>query len=150
MLAGKSDTLRLHWLLLKTRSLKVDWIQLGLKDLPDLARRHLHDFRSCKEKLGTTYAGGLSIEALFKQYQPHFALQSQDTEKEYLREAVEILLTVLLPPEDSKSDVVRYLLREIFTCTVLLNAVDKICDPDFINELVLAVSSIGDMLLSLG
>ncbi|KAJ1569052.1 hypothetical protein HK096_004388, partial [Nowakowskiella sp. JEL0078] len=119
----------------------IDWVLLLSCQLPYALKRHLHDFRHCRAKVGTSYAGGKTLEELFRGAQPHFALVSSsatsDNEAEYLRRVVELILELILPPEELKSDIVKFLLREILSYTVLLKTVDRICDPDFINQLIL-------------
>ncbi|KAJ3041768.1 hypothetical protein HDV00_008658 [Rhizophlyctis rosea] len=123
---------------LEARLQRVDWVSLFCRDVPEILRRHLHDYRHCKEKLDTAYAGSVrSIESLFAGSQPHFALKSPETEAEYLRRVVEILMDVLMPREELKSDVVKFLLREILTNAVFVSTVDKFCDPDYINQTIL-------------
>ncbi|KAJ3092736.1 Sorting nexin-19 [Quaeritorhiza haematococci] len=119
----------------------VDWIQLLIWDLPEIIRRHLRDYRHCREKVGTTYGGSKTVEELFHGCQPHFALTSVETETEYLRQVAESLMTLLLPNEELKSECVWYLLREVLTCTVLVQTVDRLCDPDFLNQLIIRVFS---------
>ncbi|KAJ3280684.1 hypothetical protein HK104_000469 [Borealophlyctis nickersoniae] len=126
---------------LERRLRAVDWIALSCLDLPEIFRRHLHDYRHCKEKVGTAYAGGRGLEELFRGCQPHFALRTAETEAEYLRRVVELLMEVLLPQEELKSDCVRYLVREILTNSVFGSAVERFCDPDYINQTFLMALS---------
>ncbi|KAJ3128464.1 hypothetical protein HK098_004359 [Nowakowskiella sp. JEL0407] len=140
---------------IERRFSQIDWVILLSCQLPHVLKRHLHDFRHCRAKLGTSYAGGKTIEELFRGSQPHFALTNPtvlagdsgsgeveaEGEAEYLRKVVELIMDLTLPQNELKSDVVRFLLREILTCTVLVRAVEKLCDPDFLNQLILRLLS---------
>ncbi|KAJ3027601.1 hypothetical protein HK097_006130, partial [Rhizophlyctis rosea] len=101
---------------LETRLQSIDWVLLLCRDLPEILRRHFHDFRHCKEKLGTAYAGGCErqgLEGLFSGVQPHFALRGgEGTEREYLRRVVEVLMEVVVPEREMRSETVRFLGRE--------------------------------------
>ncbi|KAI8806447.1 PXA domain-containing protein [Cladochytrium replicatum] len=134
-------TIRFLTVTLEDRLAKVDMVAVLAKQLPQILRRHLHDFRHCRAKVGTAYAGGRSLEELFHGSQPHFALDDPEREMDYIRRVVDILVEGLLPRSETQSDTVRFLLREILSCTVLLNTVEKVCDPDFINQLIVRLLS---------
>ncbi|KAI9199452.1 PXA domain-containing protein [Polychytrium aggregatum] len=121
----------------ETRLASVDFVLLVCRDLPEVIRRHVHDYRQCKEKLGTAYGGGKSMEELFFGSQPHFAFTSPSAEAEYLRKVVETLLELLLPKDEFKSDCLRILVREILSVTVIGTAIDTIAEPDYLNQLIL-------------
>ncbi|TPX68768.1 hypothetical protein SpCBS45565_g02891 [Spizellomyces sp. 'palustris'] len=120
---------------------KVDWVNFFAKNVPDVLRTHIHDYRNCKEKIGTVYAGGKSLEQLFHGCQPHFALENAETEMEYCRKIVDVLLTILLPEDELKSDCLRFSLREILLNAVLLPAIERFTDGDHINQLIVLVLS---------
>ncbi|ORX95521.1 PXA-domain-containing protein [Basidiobolus meristosporus CBS 931.73] len=126
---------------LEDRCSKVDWTKLIVYNFSSILKRHYQDFRLCKSKVGTSQAGYATFETLFHGIQPHFALSSSEAEKEYLRELSERMLRILLPVEEYESDTVRYLLREIMTCTVLTNVVNSLSDPYTINNII--VKSLG-------
>ena len=43
----------------------MDWTYFALKQFPEVLRRHLHDYRHSKEKIGTTYGSGRTLEEIF-------------------------------------------------------------------------------------
>ncbi|XP_071480255.1 sorting nexin-25-like [Diadema antillarum] len=63
----------------------------------------------------------------------HPSLASEEAEMGFLREAVEVLLVLLLPERIAGCETARQLLREIATCQVIKPAVDMLCSPHFIN-----------------
>ncbi|XP_041485522.1 sorting nexin-25-like isoform X1 [Lytechinus variegatus] len=63
----------------------------------------------------------------------HPSLASEEAETQFFREAVEVLLVLLLPERLAGCETARQLLREIFTCQVVKPAVDMLCSPHFIN-----------------
>ena len=121
------------------RLAKVDWIPLLTKDVPEALRVHLADSKRARNKMGSMYAGNASIEELFHGLQPHLALDSLENEHEYMRKVSEILLDVLFPIRELESEVMRYLLREVISETVLMLIVDKLSEPDMIHELIISV-----------
>lgn len=50
---------------LSKRFEKMDWTYFALKQFPEVLRRHLHDYRHSKEKIGTTYGSGRTLEDIF-------------------------------------------------------------------------------------
>ncbi|KAF9155569.1 hypothetical protein DFQ26_009704 [Actinomortierella ambigua] len=122
---------------LERRSQEVDWVELLLMDVPAVLKRHYTDYRQAAQKLGTAYAPNQTIESIFHGLQPHFALSDgQESEKEYLRQLSDELLKVLLPKEEYESDLVRWVVREIFACIVLRSLVELLTEPDMINYII--------------
>ncbi|TPX38019.1 hypothetical protein SmJEL517_g00394 [Synchytrium microbalum] len=122
------------------RRLKViDWVMLLTHDLPNVLRRHVNDYRMCKDKLGSTYAGGKSLEELFHGTQPHIALESPEAEEEYLRRTAEKLTQVLFPLFERKCEIVRVLLREMLGSCTLHFSFNSVSEPDYINQLLLTL-----------
>lgn len=58
---------------------------------------------------------------------------STQAEVNHLRQIVLILLKKLLPSQESKSIIVISLVKELIASGALWNAMDRLCDPDFIN-----------------
>ena len=109
------------------------------KDIPEAIRVHLVDFKRCKERVNTCLGGSQSIQELFHGVQPHKALHSIDSEHEYMRKISEILIELLLPAREREldSEIIRFLLREILSETVLVSLVEKLSDPDTIHQIIL-------------
>lgn len=119
---------------------RVDWVGWVTQDVPTVLTNHIRDFRSCCKKMGTAYAGGKSFDELFYGLQPHAALESEESEKEYLRRVSEILLEALLPDHELQSDAIKMLIREVLCNNVLLNLIEVLSEPDWLNETILLVS----------
>ncbi|XP_022086183.1 sorting nexin-25-like isoform X2 [Acanthaster planci] len=68
----------------------------------------------------------------------HPCLINEEAEREFLRETVEVMLVLMLPAGIANSDTARHLLREIITCGALKPVVDLVCDPYFVNSMLVS------------
>ena len=59
-----------------------------------------------------------------------------ESEQSYLQDITEVLLYLLLPPEEFHNKNIRYFLREVIAASVFLPTVNMICDPDYVNQTV--------------
>lgn len=59
-----------------------------------------------------------------------------ESERSYLQDITEVLLYLLLPPEDFHNKTIRYFLREVIAASVLLPTVNLISDPDYVNQTI--------------
>jgi hypothetical protein len=117
---------------------QVDWTRLVMVDVPDAAVQHLTDFRQCQDKLGTVYANDMEMAELFYNHQPHVALRSREAEIRYLRDTCDAALGLLMEESVYGTEGVRYLLREVLTATFIAS-IDRLCDSDFLYDLILSV-----------
>ncbi|TNM92972.1 hypothetical protein fugu_018374, partial [Takifugu bimaculatus] len=62
---------------------------------------------------------------------------SRKDEEGFLRDLCELLLYLLLPPGDFHNKNMRYFLREVLACGVLLPLINQLSDPDYINQFVI-------------
>ncbi|XP_071452813.1 sorting nexin-25 [Hetaerina americana] len=67
---------------------------------------------------------------------PH--LMSKEREEQYLRKVSELAVTLLLNPPYSNCRPLCHLLREVLACAVLYPAIKHLCDPDNINQRIMA------------
>ncbi len=65
-------------------------------------------------------------------------LESRDLELNYLRQVSEVLLCTCLSRDLLECSPVRVLLREYLACQILLPTIEMLCDPDYINQKLLA------------
>ena len=65
-------------------------------------------------------------------------LESRERELEFLRQAFEVLLCVSLSKQLLDCSPARVLLREYLVCQIVLPTIDALCDPDYINQKLLA------------
>ncbi|KXS16740.1 PXA-domain-containing protein [Gonapodya prolifera JEL478] len=129
---------------LESRFEKVDFIQLFTLDLPRVLSNHLADYRLARRRSETLYAGALSTEDVFDALQPHFAMRGPAAEQSYLSGVADLLVTSLLPRRDAESDSVRYILREIISGKLVTRALDSLCDPETINDIIQKCFNVSD------
>ena len=124
---------------LETRLSKIDLSPLIFRDLPTLITQHYEDHRLASSKLNTSYSigGAASLSQLFHQFQPHMAVSADGSiNEDYLRQLVDFILKVCLPPEDYDPDAERYIVREVIL-KVVMGVIPRISQPWFIQKLAL-------------
>ncbi|KAH7104196.1 PXA domain-containing protein [Auriculariales sp. MPI-PUGE-AT-0066] len=127
---------------LETRARDADLSTLVLRTIPTILARHYADFHLAHARRGTSYAGAAddSLARTFHALQPHIALTPDGTgalRTEYLREAVERVLALVLPPQDYASQAEREIVREIFVKVLLADVFPRVVQPWFIQKQVL-------------
>ncbi|XP_063882001.1 sorting nexin-25-like isoform X2 [Scylla paramamosain] len=65
-------------------------------------------------------------------------LSSPERERNFLRLVAELLVARCLPPEYSRCSPLRNLLKELLACKVFEPLIDRVCDPDWINQRLVA------------
>lgn len=133
---------------------QVDWVPLITRDVVDDLASHLRLFRKAKER--TTYqmkdtnkprsAEDLEAELLSSFFD--FELEMEKTlcrdllsttphyENAYLHDLVDIILYLVMPPEDFRCRPLRLLLREVVVRKVILPTIDYLSDPTEIFQLI--------------
>ncbi|XP_028391400.1 sorting nexin-13-like [Dendronephthya gigantea] len=138
------QTLQKVLIALFSRSKDVEWMPFLTVRLVDDFAAHLKLFKLAVEHCDKQKEEENQMESVFFQKE-HEMLQAmcrgdiclnQEEEKEYLRTVSDILLYILLPPEDFHNKPFRFLLREVIACNVLLPTVEMVCDPDYINQTI--------------
>ncbi|NXC65823.1 SNX19 protein, partial [Anhinga anhinga] len=123
--------------------------RMGQVDRQALAHRllllcghHLQSYLQACEALRGDPEGG---QTLWREYSrltgPHPALCSPAAEVSYARAAVETLLQALVPPPHLETRTGRFVVVELVACNVLLPAIRKMADPDWINLLLIGAFS---------
>lgn len=123
--------------------------RMGQVDRQVLARRllllcghHLQSYLQAREALRGNPEGG---RTLWQEYSrlagPHPALHSPAAEVGYARAAVETLLRALVPRPHLETRTGRFVVVELVACNVLLPAIRKMADPDWINLLLIGAFS---------
>ncbi|KAL7981538.1 hypothetical protein Chor_005626 [Crotalus horridus] len=132
---------------LKRRMLLVDKTALTQKVLL-LAGCHLQAYKKVQEKRKEAESlGDPSEEAsrLWQAYcefsEPHLAVQSPTHQVEYTRRTVDLLLRVLVPEPHLESRTGRFVVVELVTCNVLMPVINKMADPDWLNQLWIGLFS---------
>ncbi|NXR40149.1 SNX19 protein, partial [Zosterops hypoxanthus] len=107
-----------------------------------LCGRHLQSFLRARDALSAEPEGG---RTLWKEYSrlagPHPALLSPAAEVGCARAAVDTLLRALVPWPHLETRTGRFVVVELVACNVLLPAVRKMSDPDWINLLLIGAFS---------
>ncbi|XP_070808582.1 LOW QUALITY PROTEIN: sorting nexin-19 [Pituophis catenifer annectens] len=113
-----------------------------------LAGCHLQAYKKVQEKWKEAESlGEPSEEAtrLWQAYcefsQPHLAVQSPTHQVEYTRRVVDLLLRVLVPEPHLESRTGRFVVVELVTCNVLMPMINKMADPDWLNQLLIDLFS---------
>ncbi|CAH3124187.1 unnamed protein product [Pocillopora meandrina] len=125
------------------RSKDVEWVNFLTTRFVDDITNHLKIYRKTKQRLEKADDNtSLDIETAF--FQVEYEMEgeicreqiclSEGKEKDYLSDISEMLLYLLLPPEDFHNKPFRYFFREMIATCVLFPTVSMICDPDFINQ----------------
>ncbi|XP_054032050.1 sorting nexin-19 [Dryobates pubescens] len=126
---------------LRRRMRRVDRQALARRVLL-LCGHHLQSYLQATEALRDDPAGG---RTLWQEYSrlagPHPALLSPAAEVGYARAAVETLLRALVPWPHLETRTGRFVVVELVTCNVLLPAIRKMADPDWINLLLIGAFS---------
>ncbi|NXX22653.1 SNX19 protein, partial [Podargus strigoides] len=123
--------------------------RMGQVDRQALAHRllllcghHLQSYLQAREAVKGDPRGG---RTLWREYsrlaEPHPALRSPAAEVGYTRAAVEILLQALVPQPHLETRTGRFVVVELVACNVLLPAIRKMADPDWINLLLIGAFS---------
>lgn len=125
---------------LESRLLAADLSPLVFRDLPTLLTQHWIDYRNVHAKLHTSYAAGgaASLPQFFHQLQPHMAVSADGViDQVYVRQTVDDILKVCLPPEDYAPETERYIVREIILKVLLDSVLPRLTQPWFIHKLIL-------------
>ncbi|XP_071951023.1 sorting nexin-25-like isoform X2 [Antedon mediterranea] len=108
---------------------KVDMVRFMALDVTDKLCEHFRELRE-------TSPSNL-VEGTVKPFHLHPCLKGTEEETEFLREAIEVLLVLLLPERIASSETARHLIREIITCSVIKPAIDTLCSPSYVNNTLL-------------
>lgn len=125
------------------RSKDVEWVNFLTTRFVDDITNHLKIYRKTKQRLEKADDNtSLDIETAF--FEVEYEMEgeicreqiclSEGKEKDYLSDISEMLLYLLLPPEDFHNKPFRYFFREMIATCVLFPTVSMICDPDYINQ----------------
>ncbi|QRW18988.1 20S proteasome subunit [Rhizoctonia solani] len=133
---------------IEQRASSVDLSNLVLHQIPTLVDLHVNDYRVAAMRMGTAFTNtspSPTIAGLFHMLQPHVAIQTNQEvgtpiiSEVYLRQLVENILKLSLPPEDWESETERCIVREILACVVLGNVFKKLAQPWFLHQIILGL-----------
>jgi sorting nexin-25 len=145
------STIRFSLCRLIERAEKVDWPSLGVNKLLPKVTGHLAGYRSSQKSFSNRGGGGsdeldlLIARRYATETSPssslHAAvnvtsLNSRLSEEAWWRPKVEAILGLLMPENETKSEPVLVMAREIVVCAVIMPLVETLADPDFWNNLI--------------
>ena len=110
---------------------QIDTMKLVSQDIVQLLRTHFENFR------GIHYRGRVPQNNFPNLLQFPY-LENPEHELNFLRQVSEVLFCVFLPKDVLECTPVRVLAREYLACHILQPTIDMICDPDYINQKLLA------------
>lgn len=116
---------------ISSRLSEIDVVTVVTKDVVDTLYEHFKNIRLAQKREGD------QVENVHR-FQLHPWLRDEESEQECLCQICEAMLLILLPPAYARCDSHRHLLREIIATSVFKATVDLLCDPDYINEKILA------------
>jgi hypothetical protein len=130
---------------LEARLVETDLVGMLVHDLPLLVAQHYTDYRIVEAKIRSGYATSLqgSVDPstqLFHGLQPHLAVSPDGTvDGTYIRQAVEHIMKVCLPPEDWAAETERSIVSEIAVKVLVGDAIPKLTQPWFAHKILLEV-----------
>ncbi|RMX46311.1 hypothetical protein pdam_00000565 [Pocillopora damicornis] len=118
---------------------KVDLPTFVINNVGKEGLKHLEMYLTTKQKVTASGSAANIQTAILDRFGPkmHCALQSRQMELHYLRKLSESIIPVILPPNSLQCRSLLSLLRELLASAVFLTAVDKLSDPDFVNNMLL-------------
>lgn len=115
---------------------QVDTLKLISHDSIEVLRRHFLKFRGFSVGGGTGGGARLSSHS-FPNLRSYPYLENKEKELEFLRKAIEALLCVCLDREYLECTPIRILIREYLVCKIVHPMIERICEPDYINQKLL-------------
>lgn len=110
---------------------EIDTMKLFSQDMVEALRMHFEQFRGIHFRDPQTPPKFPNLAAF-----PY--LESPEHELNFLRQVCEVLLCVSLPKELLACTPIRVLIREYLACRIFHPTIEMVCDPDYINQKLLA------------
>jgi hypothetical protein len=108
----------------------MDTMKLISRDTIEVLRKHSIYFRKAQ--------GGARPHQKLPDLAKFPYLESTEKELEFLRKVVETLLCVCAQREFLECSPVRIIIREFLVCKIIHPNIDKMCEPDYINQKLVA------------
>ncbi|XP_055937218.1 sorting nexin-13-like isoform X2 [Argiope bruennichi] len=127
-------------------SKEVNWISFFTQRVVEDFTFHLRLFRyaeiAYRKRHRENPDSYLTLESVFFEKEAEFeknicredVCSCSDKEKEYLQCICDVLLYLLLPPEDFNNSILKHFLREVLSSSVLQPLLSQFSDPDVINQ----------------
>ena len=113
------------------RVARIDTIKLFTQDTVEALRVHFEHFREVH------FQDPLHAPSKFPVLESFPYLENIGKELNFLRQASEVLLCACLPREVLTCSPARVLIREHLTCHILQPTIERLCEPDYINQKLL-------------
>ena len=113
---------------------RIDMVKLLAQDAVQSLREHHQNVRQQQVATGKSTA---SFRFLFNSEKFSY-LQTAERELDFLRQLSDVLLCTFLPKNLLHCTATRVLIREYLACQILQPTIERLCDPDFINQKLLA------------
>lgn len=110
---------------------KLNTVKIISQDLVLILRKHFEHFRRAQ------YQEPVSCSTTFPDLNRFPYLRDTDDEVEFLRQAVDVLLCVCLPADLKQCNSLRLIVREYVIANLLQPVIERVCDPDYINQKLL-------------
>ncbi|KAK5858366.1 hypothetical protein PBY51_002512 [Eleginops maclovinus] len=123
---------------LKERARRVDRKAL-VQRLLELYGCHLQSYMAARH-IQSTQKESLSLWRLYSEVDaPHPAVRSATAELSYSRALVNLVLNVLVPYPQMETRTGGYMVTELITCNVLMPLINRVSDPDWLNQTIVDV-----------
>ncbi|GFR95029.1 sorting nexin-13 [Elysia marginata] len=129
-----------------SRSKDVNWMPYFTQRLVDDFASHIRLYKRASERvvLAKNEDNAEELEDVFFDLEVDMendmcrdlVCTDPDVERQYLQDLSEVLLFLLLPPEDFHNKPFRYIVREVLVNGIFLPTVDLLSDPDYINQYI--------------
>ncbi|XP_056008392.1 sorting nexin-13-like isoform X2 [Ostrea edulis] len=130
-----------------SRTKDVDWMPFFSQRLVDDFASHLRLYRRAREHAAVpqtdeTYAERVKSAffdlevAMEKDKCRDLVCLDPEAEKQYLQNLSDVLLFLLLPPDDFQNKSFRYILREVLVNGIFIPTIELLSDPDYVNQYV--------------
>ena len=116
---------------------KIDMVKLLSQDAVQSLKEHHQNIR---QQQSTTGKSKIIPHFLFN-LEKFSYLQTAERELDFLRQLSDVLLCTFLPKNLLNCTATRILIREYLACQILQPTIERLCDPDFINQKLLAYLS---------
>ena len=128
---------------LEVRLANLDWIDLLGVELPSLLEGHYRDWDLANERAGTGLAHNKDPDHVFHSLQSHIAISLSPStpaiplvNRTYLRALVDVILRLLLPPEDYRAETERTIVGEIIVNIILGAVFERVAQPWFLHGVI--------------
>lgn len=123
---------------LKERAQRVDRKAL-VQQLLELYGCHLQSYMTARQ-IHSTQKESTSLWQLYSEVDtPHPAVSSAAEELNYSRALVNFILHVIVPYPQMETRTGGYMVTELITCNMLLPLINRVSDPDWLNQAILDI-----------